>query len=73
MLFTRAVIALLTSIVILDSINKSLHILLVMQLNIFAIPFWILGIVNLPLSAWYIVVIIWIGTYTVIKEEENKY
>lgn len=60
-------LALLCATVIVGDTGTWLTILLVLELNFFAIPLGLFGVVSLPLSIWYVMVVSWIASisYTI--------
>lgn len=60
-------LALLCATVIVGDTGTWLTILLVLEMNIFAVPLGLFGVVSLPLSVWYVMVVSWIASisYTV--------
>lgn len=55
-------LALLCATVIVGDTSAWLKILLVLELNIFAVPLGLFGVVSLPHSVWYVMAVSWIAS-----------
>lgn len=68
---TNGLVALLSAIALIGDYTAVAKIWLVMELSFFAIPLGLFGIVSLPLSVWFVVIVIWLATISAVKKYDE--